>query len=156
MMRTMWLRAAMTAGILLGLAGCVTPSGPIFGDWTGRQPTSLGLNPTFVNLVLHGSPEARAGSYAYQATMTDTTFNGPGGRTLSWDDRWTLSPAKGGGAPMILVLHNLPGGQIDRYALLGNGVLVPLTNGGAPDTSQYGLHYALVPVSKSSWGYGRV
>ena len=142
--------------MLLGLAGCIAPQGPIFGDWSGRQPGGDGLTPNFINLVLKGTPGARTGQYEFRASLSNPLSGGLGSRSLRWSDSWTLSPDSGPGAPMTLTLHHLPSGQIARYALLGNGVLVPFSKAGQPDTSRYGQQYELTPVPRTNYSYGRV
>ena len=152
-MRKTWSRCLTTA-MLLAVAGCITPHGPVFGDWSGRQPDGDGLDAHFVDLVLHGSPGDSSGGYEYKSVRSVGAFVDPAERNLTWDGRWTLTPVPGG--PPRLDLHNLPNSEISRYALLGNGLLVPLTSGGTPNLSRYSLSYALKPVPKSNWGYGRV
>lgn len=149
------LWSAWTA-VILALAGCVAPSGPVFGDWRGRQLGDSITNPVFVNLVLHGSPGDQRGSYDFQAQVVDPTLSGPGNHTLIWGDQWSLTQSGAPGAPPILELHNLPASQISRYALLPNGLLVPVNTGSLPASSRYNLHYALQPVPKQSSGYGRI
>ena len=149
-------RAVAALGLMLALDGCVQPAGPVFGDWTGRQPLGSVNRPAFVDLVLLGQRGAREGRYQIKSTQTDATLVAGGARTLQWSNHWTLQPGSSPGAPQILVLHNLPNSQISNYALLGNGLLVPLGKNGEPDTSNYGLHYALKPVPKSNYSYGRV
>ncbi len=140
----------------LALAGCVTPSGPVFGDWRGRQLGDSINNPTFVNLVLHGSPGDQGGAYDFQAQVLDPSLDGLGNHTVIWGDQWSLVHSSTPGAPPILVLHNLPASQISRYALLPNGLLVPVNTGSLPTNARYNLQYALQPVPKQSWGYGRI
>ena len=151
-------RLAATMAALLGLACCAGYSGPIYGDWRGNQPTSLGLYPTYRRpRSSTARPAPPRGQYDFQANRTDPgLFNG-GDRTVSWGDRWTLAPTSASGSVPILVLHNLPSSQISRYAMLPNDRLVPLTLAGVPDTTSYGLHYALVPVPRgTSWRFGRL
>ena len=141
---------------LLGLAGCQTvAAGPVLGDWRGRQPTGDGLYPSYVDLVLHGAPGATAGDYDFQANLMAPTLTNMGERNVTWGDRWTLAPAAPGALP-VLELHDLPSSQIARYALLPNGLLVPLTRSGQPDTSRYSLHYALQPVPRNDRSFGRL
>ncbi|WP_428391221.1 hypothetical protein [Lichenicoccus sp.] len=149
-------RIAAVLGLTLALDGCFQPTGPVFGDWTGRQPLISINQPSFVDLVLLGLPGAREGQYQIKANQTDATLSNSGARTLRWSNRWTLQPGPTPDAPQLLVLHNLPNSQISRYVLFGNGVLVPLGKNGQPDTSNYGLQYALKPVPKSNYSYGRV
>ena len=148
-------RAAMLAA-LLGLSGCAGYSGPVFGDWRGNQPMSLALYPTYVDLVLYGAPGATQGMYDFQAMLTDPTLTSTGDRTVTWGDRWTLARTPQSGSVPVLTLHNLPGAQISRYALLPNGLLVPLTKAGAPDVTRYSLSYALRPVPRTDRRFGRL
>ena len=156
MMMAKAYRIAAALGLTLALAGCFQPTGPVFGDWSGRQPIVSVNQPSFVDLVLLGLPGTRAGRYQIKSTQTDATLSNSGAHTLRWSNRWTIQPGPTPDAPQILILHNLPNSQISRYALLGNGLLVPLGKDGQPDTSNYGLHYALKPVPKSNYSYGRV
>ncbi len=149
------LRSAIL-GMLLVLTGCVGPTGPVFGDWSGRPPNAGGDYSSYVDLVLHGAPGDSAGAYEFQATTLAPTATDVEDRYLTWGDRWTLSGGVGAGSARILELHNLPPSQISRYALLPNGVLVPLKRGGQPDLSAYSLGYALAPVPRTRWGYGRI
>ena len=148
------VRAAGMLGAMLALGGCADRSGPVFGNWQGRQPTGGELNPYFVNLVLHGAPGATQGEYDFKVLITDPTLSGIGNHTVIWGDRWTLSRV--GTAPPVLSLHDLPDGQISSYALMSDGVLLPSTRAGTPDLSPASLHDALRPVSRDSWGYGRL
>ena len=147
---------AIIGGALLAVAGCATPTGPVFGDWSGRQPSGMELGSSFVELVLLGAPDAHAGRYKYRTTITSSSFSNVGTRIVSWDDRWTLTRAPVANAPTILQLHNLPADQIARYALLDDGTLLPLNRQGQPDASRFSRAFALKPLPRSSWGYGRV
>ncbi len=144
----------MAVVALAGLAGC-EPTGPVFGDWQGRQPSGFGINPSFVDLVLHGNPGDIEGQYDIQATQAQTTFDYIGERNLVWGDWWTITRDAASGVP-ILHLHNLPNTQISTYAMLQNHVLVPVMPDGRPDLSQGGLRYSLVPVPPTSRAYGRL
>ncbi len=149
-------RSIWAFGVVLALAGCAEQSGPIFGEWQGRQPLAGGNSSTFISLVLHGNPADGQGGYDIQAIDTQPVFGDMNERQLTWSDRWSLSPSAGPGAVPLLVLHNLPSSQISRYVLLPNGVLLPATPRGGPDTSPESRIEALRPVPKSSFGYGRV
>ncbi len=142
--------------LVLGLAGCAEQSGPVFGEWQGRQPQTDGISPTFITLVLHGNPGDTQGGYDIQAINTQPVFGDVNERQLTWSDRWTLTPSAGPSPVPLLVLHNLPNSQISRYVLLSNGVLLPATPQNAPDTSPESRIEGLRPVSRTSFGYGRV
>ncbi|WP_428376464.1 hypothetical protein [Lichenicoccus sp.] len=147
-------RTALALAAMTALAGC-GPTGPIFGDWQGRQPSGFGINPSFVDLVLHGNPGDIQGEYDIQATEPQTTLDYIGERNLIWGDRWTITRDAASGLP-ILHLHNLPNSQISTYAMLQDHVLVPVTPDGRPDLSRGALRYSLVPVPASSRAYGRL
>jgi hypothetical protein len=141
---------------ILALAGCAGSNQPIFGDWRGRQPTGIGLYPSFVDLVLYGQPGDVQGEYDYQANrMEPTLFGGGGNSNLAWGDHWTLTPSKDPSV-QILHLHNLPSSQISAYALMPNHVLIPVTPAGVPDMSPGSLSYALTPVPRTNRSYGRL
>ncbi len=142
-------------GLMLGLGGCANTDGPVFGDWQGRQPSGFSIYPSFVTLVLHGNPGDTQGKYDIEAQVAQPTFD-TGDHQLTWGDRWTLTPSPVTNAPPLLVLHNLPNSQISRYTLMRNGILIPATEAGLPDTSPGSMRYGLTPKPKSSWGYGRV
>ena len=146
----------LTLGLALASAGCAVQSGPVFGEWQGRQPQADGISPTFVTLVLHGKPGDTQGGYDIMAVDTQPVLGDVNQRQLSWSDRWTLTTTAATGTAPMLVLHNLPNSQISRYALLPNGVLLPTTPQGQPDTSPESRIEALRPVPRNSFGYGRV
>ena len=150
------MRFAAMLALTLGSGGCANTDGPVFGDWQGRQPTGAGIYPSFVTLVLHGNPGDTQGIYDIQAVVMQPTYDNTGSRQLTWGDRWTLTSTPAADQPPLLVLHNLPNSQISRYVLMGNGVLLPATEKGLPDTSPGSLRYGLTPVPKSNWGYGRL
>ena len=145
-----------TLALLLALAGCATETGPIFGEWQGRQPQADGISPTFITLVLHGNPGDTEGGYDILAVDTQPVLGDVNQRQLSWSDRWTLTPTTGPGTVPLLVLHNLPNSQISRYVLLPGGALLPATPQGRPDTSPESRIEGLRPVPRNSFGYGRV
>ena len=149
-------RSLGALGLAVTLGGCATQSGPIFGEWQGRQPQVDPVSPTFITLVLHGRPGDTQGGYDIQAVTTQPVFGDVNNRQLTWSDRWTLTPSAGPGSVPLLVLHNLPSSQISRYVLLANGVLLPATPRGLPDTSPESRIEALRPVPTTSFGYGRV
>ena len=143
-------------GLVLALVGCAAQSGPILGEWQGRQPQADPVSPTFVTLVLHGRPGDTQGGYDIQAVDTQPVFGNVTDRQLTWSDRWTLTPSAGPGSAPLLVLHNLPSSQISRYVLLSNGVLLPATRQNRPDNSPESRIEGLRPVPRISFGYGRV
>ena len=143
-------------GLALTLGGCAAQSGPIFGEWQGRQPQADPISPTFITLVLHGKPGDTQGGYDIQAVTTQPVFGDVSNRQLTWSDRWTLTSSAGPRSVPLLVLHNLPSSQISRYVLLANGVLLPATPRDLPDTSLESRTEALRPVPTTSFGYGRV
>lgn len=144
----------LAVAAVVAVAGC-GPTGPIFGAWQGRQPSGYGINPSFVDLVLHGNPGDIQGEYDIRASAPQSTFDNIGERSLIWGDRWTITHNAASGVA-ILHLHNLPNSQIATYAMLQDHVLVPVTPGGRPDVSQGALRYSLIPVSSRSRTYGRL
>ena len=156
MMMQPLFRYSTVFAALLGLAGCAQTDGPVLGDWHGRQPTGAGIYSSYVDLVLHGAPGAVEGEYDFQANKLDPTLTNVGDRTLTWGGRWTLTRTAASGATQILELHDLPSSQVSRYALTPKSLLVPLTSAAQPDTSRYGLQYALSPVPRTSWRFGRL
>jgi len=150
----------MIFACLLLLGACANTDGPVVGTWRGRHATGDGVTPTFVNLVLHGQPgpagKVGGGEYDILVWTSANTLDSPASRTLEWGDRWTMAPQAPGSSLQILHLHDLPGGEINTYAMLPDRVLVPLGQNGQPDTSRYGLMYALSPVAPGSRGYGRL
>ncbi len=150
------LRLAAAACLLSTITGCAGPTGPIFGDWRGRQPTGDGLNPSFVDIVLYGRPGDTQGQYDFKATMTDPILVSGGNHTLQWGDRWTITGGPASGTLPILHLHDLPNSQIASYALTPNGVLIPTNPANQIDTSPGSLRYGLAPVPTSSRSYGRL
>ena len=138
------------------IAGCAGPTGPVLGDWRGRQPTGEGINPSFVDVILYGSPGATQGRYDFKATVTDPILVSGGNHTVEWGDRWTILPGPVAGAPPVLHLHDLPNSQISTYALMSNGVLIPADRGHLPDTSPGSLRYGLAPVPRDSRSFGRL
>ena len=149
-------RSLGVLGLAATLGGCATQSGPIFGEWQGRQPQVDPVSPTFITLVLHGRPGDTQGGYDIQAVTTQPVFGDVTNQQLTWSDRWTLAPSAGPGSVPLLVLHNLPSSQISRYVLLANKVLLPATPRDLPDTSPESRIEALRPVPTTSFGYGRV
>lgn len=150
------LRFALALGAMLIPSGCAGPSGPVYGTWRGRQPSGDGVYSSFVDLVLFGSPGTTQGQYDFRATIANPGMLNSGNRNLEWGDRWTLVPGGAPGAPPVVHLSDLPGGQISDYALMSNGTLVPTTRGKLPDTSPESLRYGLAPVPRDSRGFGRL
>lgn len=150
------LRFAAAACLLSVMAGCAGPSGPVLGDWRGRQPTGDGINPSFVDIILYGRPGDTQGRYDFKATVTDPILVNGGNHTLEWGDRWTLTGGPVPGAPQVLHLHDLPNTQISTYALMSNGILIPTTAARVPDTSPGSLRYGLAPVPRDSRSFGRL
>ncbi len=141
---------------LVALAGCATPSGPIFGDWHGRQPTGDGISPSTIDIVLYGMPGDTRGRYDFRAYSANPGLFNAGNRTVEWGDRWTFLPSSDSARVGIVQLHDLPAGQISKYALMSDGVLIPATASNVPDRSPGSLRYGLTPVPRQSRAYGRL
>ena len=143
---------------LLGLliAGCVAqPQPPIFGVWEGSAPGPTIDPSNLIDLVLEGGPTASAGRYRIATTRRGDLQFGIGTGTRRWSGSWTSEPASIDGAPVrVILLHNALAGDIDRYALASNGVLVPVKPNNQPYSRQQEKLYGLRPVPRDSHNYG--
>jgi hypothetical protein len=147
-----WSSAA-ALGLIISIAGCAHPTGPIFGDWRGEQPSRITDFTKTVELVLEGPAGAQSGRYRIA-----TTFHNPdpisGHGTRRWSDIWTSEQRTVGGRPqMIIHLHNTLPGDIDSYALAPDGSLRVLYPSGQVDDTPGGRRYVLSPVRPGP-GYG--
>ncbi|GBQ63183.1 hypothetical protein AA103196_0512 [Ameyamaea chiangmaiensis NBRC 103196] len=143
------------------LAGCVGPTGPVFGDWYGYQTGCADGYDRSVALVLDGTPDARGGTFHYRAFRRLASL-GWGGVAMDgverWDGQWRLHTVPSGGQTWTRVdLSGLPPTERAAYILMDRHVLVPVVVGGSgPDLSQLGLESRLVPRPTTAYGYGRV
>jgi hypothetical protein len=145
---------AAALGLLLGIAGCGHPSGPIFGDWRGDQPTRVTGFTQTVELVLEGPPGAQSGSYRIATTVHDPQPCGEHG-TRRWSDIWTSEPRVANGHLQTNIhLHNTLPGEINTYELTPDGSLRAVDRNGQGDKLQAGKLNVLSPVSQGP-GYGQ-
>ena len=145
------------AALLLALSGCFAPTGPVVGDWRGEQP-SINLSYSIdTELILDGPPGATSGTYHLISRVRDAEFGGHSLDNVRWTDQWerrTLQDASGRPYPTIH-LTRAPGVQRSDYILTSNGLLVPLIETAHPDVSPAALRFALVPLPRTAFGYGR-
>ena len=147
------LAASLIAGGIV--AGCADPTGPVVGDWRGYESTRVSYYFAQVELILDGAPGVTAGTYHYVRTSREN-FGADAGRFLSWTDHWTSRPFTTGGRTLTLVhLEHLPNAYLDDYVALPNGVLVPVANPARPDLSAAAMRYAMSPLPRTAYGYGR-
>jgi len=134
------------------LGGCLGPVGPVFGDWYGYSPLALPQSQVFIELVLHGTPDATGGTYRVH---TQTLYAGDAqlfNRSDYGDGRWVLRQ-RGGWREI-----DLAGGLMDgkRYAIVGDRGLLPLLqDGSGPNETEAGLRRRLAARKPGSFGYGR-
>lgn len=142
---------------LLALAGCTGTTGPVVGDWRGVQPSLDAFYSVNTELILDGTPDAVGGTYHLVSVVMDPNIGGQDQQNVRWTDRWekrVRQDAAGRAYPTIH-LHNAPGTQPSDYILTANNLLVPLVNAARPDVSGNALRYALVPLPRNTYGYGR-
>jgi len=144
-----WPKAAMSAAVFalaLGLAGCVEPTGPVFGEWQGEPPGRSRSVPKSVDLVLEGTPDAQSGAYRIATTEHDPSVLAGHG-TRRWGGTWTRSPRTVDGQQLtIITLHDHLPDDIGDYTLAADGKLHALDPNGKIDTSRDGALYTLSPV----------
>lgn len=129
------------------LAACTQPTGPVLGEWEGRQPGRGPSFPKLVDLVLDGTPDAQSGTYHIATTQMDpdvVTGNGE----QRWTGTWVRSERTANGQPVkvIMLKDHLPD-DIGAYALEADGALHILDPNGLPDTTRAGQLYTLRPVT---------
>ncbi len=146
-------RAALLA---LALCGCVQrPSVPIFGVWEGTPPGPAIEPSELVDLVLEGAPDAVAGHYRISTIQRGDLQFGVGTGTRRWAGRWTSEPARFGGQTLrVIQLHDTLAGDVSRYVLAANGVLVPVRGDNSLYSREQDALYGLRPVPRDSHNYG--
>lgn len=142
---------AMTAT----LTACITPGGPVFGDWYGFNPLPTPQGNIAIELVLMGQQTASSGSYRLHRQSfwaEDMMFN----HSDSLDGTWAARDVTTGGHTWRNIFLTGPELHIAHYVLLPNGYLVPADEQGAPDMGQGGwMCCRLAPRARGSFGYGR-
>ncbi len=143
--------------VLVVLAGCAGPTGPVVGDWRGFQPTISSFDNLSTELILDGEPDARAGTYHLVTRAMEPGLVDDPRWNVRWTDQWERRVVQdaNGRSYTTIHLHRAPGAQVPDYILTANNLLVPLDNPQHPDLSANALRIALVPLPRSSWGYGR-
>jgi hypothetical protein len=137
------------------LAGCAGPTGPVVGDWRGYENTRVSYYYDEVEIILDGSPGSTEGVYHYVRTSREN-FGSGAGRFLRWTDHWTSRPIVNGGRTLTLVhLADLPNGYFEDYVALPDGVLVPVADPARPDLSAAAMRFAMSPLPRTAYGYGR-
>ena len=136
----------LALAVVLGVAGCTQPIGPVFGDWQGQPPGSSADYPVAVDLVLGGGPGAAAGRYYITTTMQNPNeFSNNG--TQEWGGPWTSTQRMVDGAMVkFITLHDHLASQVGGYALTADGKLHALDPNGQIDASPDGALYTLSPV----------
>ena len=142
-------------GLLVALAGCDLATGPVIGDWRGVAQTISDYYYARIELILDGPPGATSGEYHYNR-LNQQGAAGNGQRYIEWGDRWTSRVITVDGKPATLVhLANLPDASIPNYLLLSDGRLVPEADLNHIDLTRAALRFALAPVPRDTFGYGR-
>ncbi len=151
----MMIRAAVLAAALLTLGACDLRTGPVVGDWTGVEETITSFYYARLEIILDGTPDATSGTYHYvRLLQQDTGASGP--QELRWTDRWTRHTVNSDGQTLTVIhLENLPNPHIPNFVLTANGLLVPIVHPGHPDLSRQAFIWALRPMPRDSFGYGR-
>lgn len=143
--------------ILIMLAGCTGPTGPVVGDWYGYQLGVSGFSNLSTHLILDGAPDAQSGTYHLitrdmePGLMDDPRWN------VRWTDHWERRVQQDAEARTYTSIHldHVPNAETPDYILTANGLLALVPNTRHPDLSPAALRYALVPLPRSAWGYGR-
>ena len=150
----MKLRLAAVAG-LLALAACDLQTGPVVGDWTGIEETITSLFYARLEVILDGTPDATSGTYHYvRLLQQDADASGLG--ELRWTDRWTKRTVVADGRTLTIIhLERLPGPHIADFVLTSDGLLVPVIHPSHPDLSRQAFIWALRPIPRDSFGFGR-
>ena len=138
---------------VLVMAACAGPTGPVFGDWRGMDTTGMSFDLPEIELVLDGPAEATAGDY-HLARQTHELFRSSP-PFPAWDGAWTSRLVMVAGRRLRLVhLERMAYGHVADYVLLEDGRLAPVADPSRPDLSG-AARYALAPVKRGSFGYGR-
>lgn len=143
--------------ILILLAGCAGPTGPVIGDWSGYQMGLDGFANLSTQLILDGEPDAQSGIYhLITRSMEPGSIDDPR-LNVRWTDHWERRVLQDAQARTYVAIHlyNAPNAETPDYILTANGLLMPVPNTRHPDLSPEALKIALVPAPRSAWGYGR-
>ena len=148
------VRFAALAG-LLTLAACDLQTGPIVGDWTGIEETIAVSYYARIEVILDGPPGATSGTYHYvRLLQIDGGQSGP--QELRWTDRWTEHTVVADGRTFSVIhLDRLPNPHIADFVRTADGLLVPVIHPAHPDLSRNAFIWALKPVPRGTFGYGR-
>ncbi|MBB2200340.1 hypothetical protein [Gluconacetobacter tumulisoli] len=142
----------------MGLSGCVGPTGPVYGQWSGYQSDGVSGYDRNVKLVLDGSPGAREGVYHLRVTQINPTAQLQGASGGYADDRWVLSTVKANGRTWSRIhLLGVPNAQYATYDMLPDRTLVPDIGGESPAASENSaMAYRLSVQSPDIYAYGRI
>jgi hypothetical protein len=137
------------------MAGCAQPTGPIFGDWRGTQPSGAAQYPKSVELVLDGLPDAQSGRYNIATTEYNPGALSGNGGTRRWGDVWTSEQRVVDGRKQTIIhLHNTLPGDLSTYELGADGALHVVDPNGQVDRTPAARLYILSPVQPGP-RYGR-
>jgi len=143
--------------ILIALAGCAGPTGPVVGDWRGYQLGLTGLNNLYTQLILDGEPDAQSGTYHLVTKAMEPGLTDDPRWNVRWTDHWERRTLQVAQAQTYISIHlfNAPNAETPDYLLTSNGSLLPVPNTKHPDLSPEAMKTALVPLPRTSWGFGR-
>ena len=145
----------LVAAATLLLAGCDLNPGPIVGDWRGLDSTFSTVYYAHVEIILDGPPGSVSGRYHY-VRLSQLGYEEPDGRFTEWTGTWEQRPFAVDGRPTSLIhLDKLEGPFLRDYLLLPDGRLQPIADLRRPDLSRAAQFYALSPVPRGTFGYGR-
>lgn len=143
--------------ILIMLAGCAGPTGPVVGDWRGYQLGVSGINNLSTELILDGAPDAQSGTYHLITRAMEPGMIDDPRWNVRWTDHWerrVLQDAQSQ-SYVSIHLHNAPNAETPDYIVTSNDLLVPVPNTRHPDLSPDAMRVALMPLPRTTWGYGR-
>ncbi|MCQ8280163.1 hypothetical protein NFI95_17135 [Acetobacteraceae bacterium KSS8] len=149
------MRAVLCVAVL-GLAGCVGPSGPVIGDWRGAEQSIEGYRERVTELIIDGRPGDGSGVYHLISSVPASGIvSDP--RDIRWSDRWQkrLLHDPSGAPYTVYHLDHAPPSHLADYVLLSTGALLPVVDPAHPDTRPESLRIALQPLSRTAYGYGR-
>lgn len=143
--------------ILIMLAGCAGPTGPVVGDWTGYRMGLEGLDNSSIELILDGEPNATSGTYHLVTRVLDVGAVDDPRWNVRWTDHWERRSLKDAQGQTYDAIHlfKAPNAETPDYMLIANGLLMPVPNIRHPDLSPQAMRYALSPRPRTAWGYGR-
>ncbi len=141
---------------MLGLAGCVGPTGPVVGDWRGAEQSIEGYRERVTELILDGTPNDNGGIYHLVSSVPASGIASDS-RDIRWSDRWQKRIFRDpSGAPYTVYhLDHAPPSHLADYALLSTGALLPVVDPAHPDLRPQSLQIALQPLPRGTYGYGR-